>query len=71
MSDGTTRPTSPKPTVRLIGADAGVFALVGAVRRALKNAGQIDRAKEFVARAYHAQDHEEVRSIACEYVEFR
>ena len=61
----------PKPKVKLIGGDANVFAVIGAVRRALKNAGQVDRAKEFVARAYHAQCYEEVLALLHEYVDVR
>jgi len=60
-----------KPLCRLIGGDGNVFATIGAVRRALKNAGQVDRAKEFVARAYHAQCYDEVLQLVHEYVEVR
>jgi hypothetical protein len=62
-------PPPPKPKVKLIGADGNVFAVIGAVRRALKNAGQVERAKEFVARAYHAQCYEEVLAMLDEYVD--
>ena len=61
----------PRPRCKLIGTDGNVFALVGTVRRCLKNAGQVDRAKEFVARAYHAQCYDEVLQMIHEYVDVR
>jgi hypothetical protein len=64
-------PATRKPVCRLVGGDGNVFAVIGSVRRALKNAGQVDRAKEFVARAYHAQGYDEVLAMVHEYVEVR
>ena len=62
---------SPKPVAHLIGADGNVFYVIGVVRRALKNAGQADRAKEFVARAYHAQCYDEVLALVMDYVDVK
>ena len=61
----------PKPVARLVGGDGNVFYVIGVVRRALKNAGQADRAREFVARAYHAQGYDEVLAMVHEYVDVR
>ncbi len=61
----------PKPVARLVGGDGNVFHVIGVVRRALKNAGQADRAKEFVARAYHAPGYEAVLALVHEYVDVR
>jgi len=61
----------PKPVAHLIGADGNVFHVIGVVRRALKNAGQADRAKEFVARAYRAHGYDEVLALVTDYVEVR
>lgn len=70
-NDDSAGASPAKPKVKLIGADGNVFAVIGAVRRALKNAGQVERAKEFVARAYHAQCYEEVLAMVSDYVEVR
>lgn len=48
----------PRPTCKLVGTD--VFSIIGRVRRALKEAGQEDRAREFVERAYRAGSYDGV-----------
>ena len=37
-----------KPRCKLVGTDGNVFAIIGAVRRALVAAGEPERAREFV-----------------------
>jgi hypothetical protein len=75
MSDRSDREesasTHPKPVCRLIGEDGSVFDVIGRVRRALKNAGQIDRAREFVERAFAAKSYDEVLALAMDFVEVR
>lgn len=55
--------------VQLSGRDGNVFAIIGAVSRALKRAGNPDMAVEFQSRACNAQSYDEVLQIVMEYVE--
>jgi len=74
--EGTTRgeqttPRETKPPCRLVGEDGNVFNVIGRVRRALNDAGQGDRAREFVRRAMAAQSYDEVLGLCWEYVDVR
>lgn len=60
-----------KPRCALLGDDGNVFAVIGRVRRALRNAGQTDRAREFVDRAFAAKSYDEVLAMLPEYVDVR
>jgi hypothetical protein len=62
-------PTHPKPPCKLVGTDGNVFAIIGAVRHALQEAGQPDRASEFVRRAFRAGSYAEVLVLCEEYVD--
>jgi hypothetical protein len=46
-----------------------VFSVIGRVRRALVEAGQDDRAREFVERAYRSTSYDAVLALCLEYVE--
>jgi hypothetical protein len=71
VSDETTNQKPPKPRVRLVGKDGNAVHLIGVVRRALKNAGQIERAHEFVRRAWAAKSYDEVLCLCMEYADVR
>lgn len=58
-----------KPPCKLIETDGNVFSIVGRVRRALTAAGQEDRAREFVERAFRSGSYEAVLALCLEYVE--
>ena len=58
-----------KPTCKLIGTDGNVYSIIGRVRQALKDAGQDDRAREFVERAFRAGSYDGVLQLCLEYVE--
>lgn len=58
-----------RPRCQLVGTDGNVFAVIGAVRRALVAAGQRERAREFVARAWAAESYDAVIALCFEYVE--
>jgi len=58
-----------KPTVELIGEDGNVFSIIGRVSRALKDAGQEDRAKEYTELAFGSKSYDEVLALTLEYVE--
>jgi hypothetical protein len=58
-----------KPPCKLIGTDGNVFSIIGRVRQALTAAGQEDRAREFVERAYRSRSYEDVLALCLEYVE--
>ena len=60
-----------KPRCTLIHENGNVFSIVGRVRRALRNAGQADRAREFVDRAFAAKSYDEVLAMLDEYVDIR
>jgi len=61
----------PKPVCRLVGTDGNVFSIIGRVQRALKEAGQPERASEFVQRAFQAKSYDEVLGLCTVYVEVR
>ena len=52
-------------------ADGNVFAIIGCVQRALKQAGQDAQARKFVQRAFAAHSYDEVLRLCFEYVEVR
>ena len=58
-----------RPPCRLIGTDGNVFAIIGSVRQALRDAGQPERASEFVRRAFAAGSYDAVLQLCFEYVE--
>jgi hypothetical protein len=60
---------SPKPTCKQIGTDGNVFSIIGRVRRALTAAGQDDRAREFVEKAFRSGSYDAVLQLCLEYVE--
>ena len=58
-----------KPACKLIGEDGNVFAIIGNACRALKRAGQPEKAKEFQERAFKAHSYDEVLVMLDQYVE--
>jgi len=58
-----------KPSVKLVGEDGNVFAIIGRVRKALVYDGQRERAAEWVRRATSAGSYDEVLQLVFEYVE--
>jgi hypothetical protein len=66
-----TEPPAHRPVAHLIGEDGNVFHVIGVVRRALRNAGQADRASEFVERASGSRSYDEVLAMLHDYVEVR
>jgi len=51
----------------LSGEDGNVFSIIGRCGKALKNAGQIDKAREFSAKAMKSDSYDEVLRLAMEY----
>lgn len=60
---------SERPPCRLVGEDGNVFAVIGRVSRALRGAGQADRSREFVERAFAATSYDEVLEMVHDYVD--
>jgi uncharacterized protein HemY len=58
-----------KPRCKLIGESGNVFAIIGNVSRTLKQAGQRDKAKEWVEQATSCHSYDEVLCLVMEYVE--
>ncbi|MBI2020163.1 hypothetical protein HYS94_01965 [Candidatus Daviesbacteria bacterium] len=58
-----------KPKVKLTGTDGNVFALAGLVNRALRKAGQEDKAKEFSSKLFKCGSYGEALNLMSEYVE--
>lgn len=58
-----------KPPCKLLGEDSNVFAIIGSVRKALKRAGQRERAEEFTKRATSSHSYDEVLNLLDDYVE--
>jgi hypothetical protein len=67
----TTTGVPARPPCKLVGEDGNVFNVIGRVRRALRDAGQADRAGEFVRRAMAAHSYDEVLGLCWEYVDVR
>lgn len=60
-----------KPACKLAGTDGNVFSVIGRVQKALKKAGQNDRASEFVQKAFQAKSYDEVLALCFDYVDVR
>jgi len=58
-----------KPVCKLIGKDGNAFAIIGNVRKALRNAGMKDKADEFTGKVKTLQSYDDLLSLAMEYVE--
>jgi len=58
-----------RPACKLIGTDGNVFSIIGRVRQALTAAGQEDRAREFVERAFREGSYDGVVQLSLEYVD--
>lgn len=58
-----------KPEVKLVGTDGNVYALLGRCRRALKQAGEGERAKEMMTRVFGSGSYDEALGIMLEYVD--
>lgn len=58
-----------KPFVQLTGNDGNAYAIMGSVVRALKQAGQKDKAKEFTEKAMASPSYNALLVLCTEYVE--
>lgn len=58
-----------KPIVKLSGEDGNVFNIIGRVTKALRRAGQPDKAKEFVQKATSSESYDAVLQLCFDYVE--
>lgn len=67
----TTEETPPKPEVQLTGTNGNVFALLARCDRALKQAGQRDRAEELRQRVFASGSYDEALALMMEYVDAR
>lgn len=61
--------TVQKPECALTGTDGNVFSVIANVSRALKRAGQKDRADEFRRRALASDSYDAVLILCHEFVE--
>lgn len=61
--------SSEKPHCKLTGKDGNVFAIIGLVVAALKNAGFPEHAVEFREKAFKAESYDEVLRLCMEYVD--
>ena len=59
----------PRPACRLTGTDGNVFSIIGKVRQVLRDAGQGDRAGEFVQKAFGAKSYDEGLALCADYVD--
>jgi hypothetical protein len=60
-----------KLACKLVGTDGNVFSIIGRVKQALKKAGQDDRAREFVEKAFQAKSYNEILALCGDYVDVR
>lgn len=56
-----------KPKVKLSGTDGNVFALIGVCSKALKKAGQHDKAKEMIAEVFASKGYDNAVQIMMKY----
>jgi hypothetical protein len=63
-------PIYPKVTVQLSGEDGNAFAIMGAVRKALKKAGYHGAAEDFMEEAMEG-DYDHLLQTAMKYVDVR
>jgi hypothetical protein len=61
--------TPAKPVGKLFGTYGNVIEIIWRVRQVLRNAGQPERASEFVHRASRTSFYDEVLRLCMEYVE--
>ncbi len=61
--------STTKPVCQLSGTDGNVFAVIGAVCKALRRAGQPDKAQEFRDKAHASGSYDAVLQLCFEYVE--
>ena len=60
-------PEGAKVVVKLVGEDGNAFSILGRVNRALKRAGMLEKAEEYLARAT-AGDYDHLLAVTLEYV---
>jgi hypothetical protein len=58
-----------KPVCKLIGRDGNAFAIIGSVRRALKDAGIKDKADEFTEKVKTLPSYDALLCLAMNYVD--
>lgn len=61
--------TDGKPRCQLVGTDGSVFALAGEVRKALREAGQREKAEEFTKRVFQCSSYDDALILMLEYVD--
>ena len=62
-------PETIKPPCQLVGEDGNVFNVIGRVAKALRLAGQKNRADEWIERAMIQESYGAVLALANDYVE--
>lgn len=60
---------SKKPDCHLVGSNGNVFSIIGVVSKALKKAGQHDRAEEFQKKAMQSESYDAVLQLLYDYVD--
>ena len=60
-----------RTSVKLVGEDGNVFAIIGRVVQALERNGQNDAVRAYTTRCFNAASYDEVLQITHEYVEVR
>ena len=58
-----------KPKVKLVGEDGNVYNLIGICSRALKKAGQSEKAKEMSEKIFKSGSYHEALAIMMDYCE--
>lgn len=70
MTTPAAEPLYPDVTVKLVGEDGNAFAILGRVRRALRDAGHADAAQQFMTEAMSG-DYDHLLRTAARYVEVK
>lgn len=61
--------TKPKVMLHLQGPEGNVFCIIGKVSEALRRAGQVDKAKEFMDKAFNSPSYQAVLDLCDDYVD--
>ena len=62
-------PVPKRPTMKLIGEDGNIFAILGRASRLLRENGQQEQAKEMTNRVFRSVDYYSALNIISEYVQ--
>ena len=61
--------STKKPKCKIVGEDGNVFLIIGKVRRALRDAGQVKESHEWAEKAVKCKSYDAVLQLIFKYVD--